>query len=110
MCEPTSDYATYILLQYNLAQNAFDSFTFFTYEDGIGRELKMAADLNPAAYTKNTTLSFRKLSGSYAISLAQANQLANRTTLLSVMAWALQLQKIGFSIADVGFTSFLASL
>lgn len=110
MYESVEDFTTCVLLEYSLEKNAFDSFTYFAYEDGNSLEFEMSAHLNPAVYTKNTTLSFKQLSGPNLLTPAKANQLANKTTLLSVMAWALQLQKIGFSIADVGFTSFLASL
>ena len=70
----------------------------------------MGTTLNPATYTKNTVLNFQKLSGPDNISLSEANKLANYTTLLSVASWGVQLEKIGFQLSDIGFTSFTASL
>ena len=110
MFESSENYTTCVILEYSLADHAFDSFNFFSYKDDKGLELEMGATLNPATYTKNTVLNFQKLSGPDNISLSEANKLANYTTLLSVASWGVQLEKIGFQLSDIGFTSFTASL
>lgn len=110
MIKTASNYTTCLLLEYDLANNAFDSYTYFSYEDTKGLELTMSTSINPATYTKNTVLNFQKVKGPDTISLSDANQIANQTSLVSVLAWALQLQDIGYDIADFGFTSFGASL
>lgn len=96
----------------NTATNKVESYCWYKYDDSTQKYTLEAKNLDPAAYTQNTILSFAATEDCSipAALLPTLQDLANRCTPISLGAWAVYLESIGFSLADLGFGRFLASI